>query len=205
MNSPHQPAQKLSQMLTDAVEQGSGDYISIADLVAGIKTQALALLLILFALPNVLPSLPGTSAITGLPLVLLTLQMTFGQGVWLPKVIGNRAVPRAGLLLVLQRSLPYFMRIERLLYPRLFWVTTYIGLRILGALMVVLSLIIMLPIPLANSMPALAIAVIAIGLTERDGLFIIAGIVVAAGAVAVMIVLYWTLIALALSQAAAWF
>ena len=86
MNSPRHPAKTLSAMLIEAVSQGTGDYISIAELISGIKTQALALLLIIFALVNVLPSLPGTSAVTGLPLTLLTLQMAIGRGVWLPKL-----------------------------------------------------------------------------------------------------------------------
>lgn len=205
MQTPHQRAEPLSQMLTDAVRQGTGDYITVAELIAGIKTQALALMLILFALPNILPALPGTSAITGLPLMLLTLQMAVGRGVWLPKIIANRAVPRTTLNMVLDKSMPYFARVERLLHPRQFWLTTHVAQRVLGALMLVLSLIIMLPIPLANSLPALAIVLIAIGLTERDGLFILGGLAVAVGAVTVMIALYWTLIALAIGQVHQWF
>lgn len=204
MQAPRHTAQTLSQMLTEAVQHSSGPYISIADLIAGIKTQALAILLIIFALPNILPALPGTSAITGLPLVLLTLQMAMGSGIWLPKIIAHRALPRPALVAMLEKSKPYFGKIERLLHPRLFWLTAPWAQRALGALMLVLSIIIMLPIPLANTMPALAIALMAIGLTERDGLFILAGLITAAAAMAVMIFVYWALISLALWQLAQW-
>lgn len=197
-------APTFSQMLTDAVGQSSGEYITIAQLIAGIKTQALALLLIMFALPNILPSPPGTTTIFGAPLVLLTLQMALGREVWLPRLVLDRAVPRAGLLSILSKAQPYFARVERLLRPRLLMLTTPAAQRGLGALMVVLSVAIMLPIPLANTGPSIAITLIAIGLIERDGAFILAGIAAAIGAAVLVVTIYWTLIALAIGQISGW-
>lgn len=197
-------APTFSQMLTDAVGQSSGEYITIAQLIAGIKTQALALLLIMFALPNILPSPPGTTTIFGAPLVLLTLQMAMGREVWLPRLVLDRAVPRTGLLSILSKAQPYFARVERLLRPRLLMLTAPAAQRGLGALMVVLSVAIMLPIPLANSGPSIAITLIAIGLIERDGAFILAGIAAAIGAAILVVTIYWTLIALAIGQISGW-
>jgi hypothetical protein len=191
-------------MLIDAVDQGSGDYISISELIAGIKTQALALLLILFALPNILPSPPGTTAIFGAPLVLLTLQMALGRGIWLPKLVLNRAVPRAGFRALLTKALPYFTKVERLLRPRLLLLTAPLAQRGLGALMVILSVMIMLPIPLANTAPSIAIILIAIGLIERDGFFITAGIAAAIGAAVIIFTVYWALITYSIAQISGW-
>lgn len=197
--------QSLSNALTNAVSAGTGDYITIGEIVAGIRGRALALLLVLFALPNILPALPGTSAITGAPLVLLTLQMALGQGVWLPRVVANRAVPRAGLLALLNRAKPYFERIERMLHPRQLWLTTQLAQRLLGALMLGLSLIIILPIPFANALPAAGILIIAIGLAERDGIFIMAGLLAACAAVAILSSFYGALATLMLAQITPWF
>lgn len=188
--SENDPA-PLSKLLVQTVSAGDSDYVSIAELLSGIKTQALAIMLILFALPNIPPALPGTSAITGLPLVILTLQMTLGQSLWLPQVIANRAVPRAGLLGVLTWAEPYFHKVERLLRPRALALSTPVMKQGVGGLMLILSLLIMLPIPLGNTMPSLAIVVIALGLAQRDGIFIITGLVVAALSVLGLIVLYW--------------
>ncbi len=204
MTHDRHTAPTLSQMLTDAAQQSSGDYITIAQLIAGIKTQALALLLILFALPNILPSPPGTTTIFGAPLVLLTLQMAMGREVWLPRLVLDRALPRTGLMAILAKAQPYFARVERLLRPRLLVLTTPAAQRGLGALMVVLSVLIMLPIPLANTGPSIAITLIAIGLIERDGVFILAGIAAAIGAVILVVTIYWALIALAMGQITAW-
>lgn len=185
------PALPLSKLLAETVSAGTSDYVSIAELLSGIKTQALAIMLILFALPNIPPSLPGTSAITGLPLVILTLQMTLGQVLWLPKVIANRAVPRAGLLAVLTWADPYFHKVERLLRPRILALTTPVMKQVIGGLMLILSLLIMLPIPLGNTLPSISIVIIAMGLAQRDGIFIIGGLVVAFVAVIGLITVYW--------------
>ena len=57
----------LSQQLLRLAETGDTERVSLGDLLGGIKTHARATLLILFAIPNLLPGLPGTSAVTGLP------------------------------------------------------------------------------------------------------------------------------------------
>lgn len=191
MSKPDDPALPLSKLLTQTVAAGDSDYVSIRELLAGIKTQALAMMLVLFALPNIPPSLPGTSAITGLPLVILTLQMMLGQKLWLPQIIAHRAVPRAGLLAVLRWADPYFHKVERLLRPRALILTTALAKNLLGGLMLILSLIIMLPIPLGNTMPALAVVIIALGLAQRDGVFVALGLVTAFVSVLGLMILYW--------------
>lgn len=191
MSEKDAPALPLSKLLAETVSAGQSDYVSIAELLSGIKTQALAIMLILFALPNIPPSLPGTSAITGLPLVILTLQMALGQSLWLPQLIANRAVPRAGLLAVLTWADPYFHKVERLLRPRALTLTTPVMKQVIGGLMLILSILIMLPIPLGNTLPSMAIVFIAMGLAQRDGVFVVGGLAVAAIAVVGLIAVYW--------------
>jgi hypothetical protein len=191
-SDPPEDALPLSKLLAQAVSEGDSEYVSIAELLSGVKTQALAIMLMLFALPNIPPSLPGTSAITGLPLVILTLQMTLGQTLWLPKIIANRAVPRAGLLGVLNWADPYFHKAERLLRPRGLILTTPAPKQVIGGLMLLLSILILLPIPLGNTVPSISIVIIAMGLAQRDGLFIIGGLTMACLAVIGLIVVYWS-------------
>lgn len=187
-----QDALPLSKLLAKAVSDGDSDYVTISELLSGVKTQALAIMLMLFALPNIPPSLPGTSAITGMPLVILTLQMALGQTLWLPKIIANRAVPRAGLLGVLRWAEPYFHKVERLLRPRGLMLTTPMSKQVIGGLMLLLSILILLPIPLGNTVPSISIVIIAMGLAQRDGLFIVGGLTMACLAVIGLIVVYWS-------------
>lgn len=191
----------LSQQLLGLVQAGESERVSLGDLLAGIKTHARATLLLLFSIPNLLPGLPGTSAVTGLPLVVLTFQMMLGRQVWLPGFIANRSLLRANLLALLTRAAPYLERVERVLHPRLAHLTAEPAQRLIGGIGVLLSVLVMLPIPFGNFLPALAILIAALGLLGRDGLFILVATVIAISAVVVLIAVYWAVIAAVLYMA----
>ncbi len=184
----------LSQQLLRLAQNGDSERVSLGDLVNGIKTHARATLLILFAIPNLLPGLPGTSAVTGLPLVYLTLQMMLGRPAWLPGFIANRSLLRANLLALLTKAAPHLARIERFLHPRLPRLSHENAQRIIGGIGILLSLLVMLPIPLGNFLPALAILIAALGLLGNDGYFILAAAVIALSAVIVLVGVYWAVI-----------
>ncbi len=173
MNVRHsEPLSKLLPRLAD----GDQPSLTVADLLDRMYDRAHTALLVLFALPNILPSIPGTSAITGIPLVYLSMQMVLGRKPWLPKFIANRAFSRDSLAAMLQRSKPYLERAERYLRPRLPALTNPTAERVVGVLMVVLALAVLLPIPFGNMLPSLAIICFSLGLMQKDGVWIIAGI-----------------------------
>lgn len=74
------PASKstLSLMLHDLAQDESREHIAVGDLLASLGDRALAALLFVFAVPNVLPVPPGTSAILGAPLIFLAAQLALG-------------------------------------------------------------------------------------------------------------------------------
>ena len=191
---PEQEEPPLSQELLQLASTATAERITLQDLLDGIKSHARPTLLILFALPNTIPSIPGTSAITGLPLVYLTLQMMLGWPIQLPGFIGNRSLKRADLLAVLRRAEPWLARIERILTPRWRALSTARAERVLGGFCLALSLLIMAPVPFGNILPALTIILIALGMMERDGYFIAAGLAVGTAAWGLVGVLYWALL-----------
>ncbi|MDB5660291.1 MAG: Exopolysaccharide synthesis, ExoD [Cypionkella sp.] len=195
MPNPQTDHIPLSKQLLRLVQSGTSERVSLGDLVSGIKTHARATLLILFAIPNLLPGLPGTSAVTGLPLVYLTLQMMLGRPAWLPGFIANRSLSRANLLAILTRAAPYLARVEKVLHPRLPSLTSEHAQRIMGAVGILLSLLVMLPIPFGNFFPALAILIAALGLLGHDGYFILTAAIIAIAAVVMLVAVYWALIA----------
>ncbi|MGK7652817.1 exopolysaccharide biosynthesis protein [Roseovarius sp. B08] len=69
---------RLSDVLRD-LEYGLGPRIALGDLVSGLRDRSFAPLMVLFAVPNVFLYLPGTSVITGLPLMILALQLVAGR------------------------------------------------------------------------------------------------------------------------------
>lgn len=166
---------RLSDVLRD-LEGGLGSRVALGDLVSGLRDRSFAPLLVLFAVPNVFLYLPGSSVITGLPLMIVALQLIVGRpSVWLPRALSDRSVDRASFARIVHYSMPWVERIERLARPRLWPGATASVDRVIGLACLVMSLLLFLPIPFANGVPALAIIALGLALSERDGLWLIAG------------------------------
>jgi hypothetical protein len=176
----------LSTILTEIAADSSRDRVSIGDLLRTMHGRAIAALMLIFAFPNVLPSPPGTSGLLGLPLVYLTSQMMLGRLPWLPAFIANRSMARSDFEGLVARVAPVLARAERLLRPRLPFLVTTGAERVIGGLCLLLSIIVLLPIPFGNSLPALAVCIFALGVLERDGVWILTGLVVSVLAVGVV-------------------
>lgn len=183
---------RLSVLLPRLAE-GEADRLSLAELVARLEDRAHGALLVLFALPNTLPSIPGTSAVTGIPLVYLSIQMMLGRKPTLPGFIGNRQISLSALASVLDRAKPWLERIERLLHPRLRGLTTPRMERCVAAIMVLMAIAVMLPIPFGNMLPSLAIIFFSLGLMEEDGAWVIAGFLTMLVGVALFSTVLWGL------------
>lgn len=195
---PGCPPERMSGALRRLLVGETGPRMTIAEIFAKIGDRAHYTLLILFALPNTLPGIPGTSAVMGVPLLYLTAQLAFGRAPWLPGFITNRSIARETLARLVEKGTPWIERGERYLTPRLQHLTGTKAQRLIGALAILLSLAIMLPIPLGNMLPALAIILFALGLMERDGTWVLAGLVTACIALAVVVFVLWAVIKSAL-------
>lgn len=176
----------LSTILKALAEDAQRQRIAVSDLLDALGDRALAALLFVFAFPNVLPVPPGTSAVLGAPLVFLAAQLCFGLRPWLPAVIARRSMPRKDFAALVQRIGPWLERAERLLRPRAVLLAVPPMEYLIGAVCLVLGLILTLPIPLGNVLPALSISLLALGVLERDGLWVACGLLVAAVATAVV-------------------
>ncbi len=182
----------MSQILPRLAD-GEGERLTVAELVGRMQDRAHTALLVLFALPNTLPSIPGTSAITGVPPVYLSLQLALGRKPWLPAFITERSLSRQALSTMLERAQPWMERGERYLHPRLGRLTTATAQKAVGVLMVLLALAVLLPIPFGNMLPSLAIIFFAIGLMEEDGAWIIGGLVTMTIGIALFTTVLWGL------------
>lgn len=170
------PGRRLSQVLRDLAVGGS-DRISVGDIVSALRDRSFAPLMVIFAAPNVFLFIPGSSVFTALPLMMLAVQLIQGRSdVWLPRVIAVRAIDRSAFDRIVAVSVPYVERIERLARPR-WWPTSFLlAERLIGVCTLVMALFMFLPIPFANGLPALAIIMMALGLSERDGNWLVAGL-----------------------------
>ncbi|MFC5461796.1 exopolysaccharide biosynthesis protein [Massilia niabensis] len=172
----------LSEVLQQLADDGERDRISVGDLLAALEDRALGALLFVFACPNALPALPGTSVILGAPLVLLAAQLAFNRKPWLPGFIARRSMSRKDFQALIGRIRPWLQRAEKMLRPRASaWALPPMEYAV-GLVCLLLAIVVLLPIPLGNMLPALAISMLALGVLERDGYWIIGGLVTAIAA-----------------------
>jgi hypothetical protein len=178
LEDPESPP--LSDVLQQLADDDGRERISVGDLLTALADRALGAMLFVFACPNALPALPGTSVILGAPLVLLAAQLAFKRQPWLPGFIAKRSMARADFQALVRRICPWLRRAEKMLRPRAgAWALPPMEY-LVGLVCLLLAIVVLLPIPLGNMLPALAISMLALGILERDGYWIVGGLVMAA-------------------------
>lgn len=184
---------RTSIMLHAVAYEGDGPRISFGDIAAGLRNRSFGLSMLVFSLPCCLPMPPGIPAACGVVIVLIALQMVLGrEQLWMPRAMALRSVERADLQRLVDRVLPYVERLERFCKPRISVASERMGKAAIGFVVVVLGVILILPIPiLGNVAPGIATAVIAIGVSERDGAIVLTGLFAAALAIAVTSAAAW--------------
>ena len=142
----------------------------------------------LFAAFNLLPLPPGTSAILGLPLIIVSAQMVYGtKQAWLPSALANRSLNADTFRSMMDWIIPRLIRIERVIRPRYWPFWRKQGDRIIGCIALLLAIVVTLPIPLGNWLPAFATALLGLALSERDGLLLAVGGAVCVAAMVVIV------------------
>lgn len=179
---------RTSELLIHLAEQIDTPRVSIRYIVDALGDRGLGVLIAVFAAPNILPSVvPMGSAVFGAAVMIFCIHLVFGvRHLVLPEFIARRSMstdsfrawaPR------LARALSWF---ERLLKPRLPGITHAAPERIVGLIGIVLAIASSVPLPLVDTLPAVGLTMMGLGLIERDGHAILAG--VAIGALGVLVV-----------------
>ena len=169
----------LSEILRALADDQSNERISIGDLLKALGDRAIGALLFIFAFPNVLPMPPGTSAVLGAPLIFLAAQLAFNLKPWLPAIIAKRSMSRHDFQTLIGRIGPWLDRAEKLLRPRASALALPPMEYAVGFICLLLAVVVVLPIPFGNMLPALAISMLALGVLERDGYWVLAGLATA--------------------------
>ena len=187
-------ADRLSAILMSIASAEDRDRISLGDLLEALKRRALGALMFIFAIITALPMPPGVSAIVGAPLVFLSAQLMLGMNAWLPRIITDRSLSRVDFHRVMKAASPWLARAEGIMKPRFEFLAKRPAVYFAGLVTFVMSLLVLLPIPGANMAPSIAICIIALGLLERDGVWIVLGALVGIISTVVVGGIYWVLI-----------
>jgi len=154
------------------------DRVSIGELLDGLGRASLGLGLMVPSLLAMIP-LPGPFGVLfGTMIGAIAVQVMMGETrLRLPRFLAGRTVPPAAVGTALRRFATPLQWAERLSTPRrLLPLTGRVARVVLAAPLLIMAMMLALPIPLGNGLPAIAVIVFALGFMERDGLAILAAL-----------------------------
>ncbi len=180
------------EKLSDVIE-GFGDdprpVLTVGQMLEAFDSRAFGATLLVFGLLNCLPLPPGSSTILSLPILLLAPQIALGANApWLPERLVEKPLKRDDLRGLFRKITPVLRRLEVVTRPRLGFLFSTGGERLIGVVCTLLALVLVLPIPLGNLAPGATVAVLALALLQRDGLLALLGYLMAAGSTALLFV-----------------
>jgi len=185
---PDAPAEDLlrtSALLRELVLDNPAEIITLGEVLTRLGERAFGFMIFLLAFPNCLPVPPGFSTVTGVLIFPIAIQFLLGRRrPHLPRGVRRHPIHRAVLARAVRVILPVLESLERLFEPR--WQFFYHGWgeKIVGAFMLLLTLMLLVPLPPPlHFLPGAGLALMALGIMERDGILTAAGMALGAGGI----------------------
>ena len=175
------PARRLSEELRDLQRDSAGRDLTIGELERVLQGRGVTLFMLLMSLPFCFPiTIPGLSIPFGAVILLLGLRIAMGRKPALPGFILNKRVKAGTLARIIGVGLNLTGRLEKIAKPRMHFLRRSPAMiKLIGLGLASGGLLLLLPlpplIPLSNSIPAVSIVLLIAGLTERDGVLVLAG------------------------------
>ena len=181
------PRQGFIGLVAGLAEASGPEGLTLREIRDRLDERAFGLMILILAIPCLVPALYGVPQIVGIPILLLAGQMLLGrEEPWLPEAVLKRRVSKAMLDRMAEFAIKRMGWFERLSRPRLTLFTQGLAERAAAAFMILATLTIVLP--MTNTVPSVALALMSVGLIQRDGLFVAAGAAVATGWVTALMV-----------------
>jgi len=179
-HDPFEP-RRLSLELQALSESAAHEELTLGELVERLEGRVYTLLLVLLTLPFCQPiMLPGLSTPFGMVIALLGLRFALRQHPWLPQRLLSTPLSGKFLIKILHGSARILGGIEKLLHPRLSFLFGFHLTQFVAGMAIFLSgvmLLLPLPIPFSNMLPALTVVLLASSFSERDGVVLGAGLI----------------------------
>jgi hypothetical protein len=173
------PPERLSVELRNLAASVQEQDLTFGELIQRLEGRVYTLLLVLLPLPFCQPiALPGLSTPFGVVIALLGLRFAFRQKPWLPKRVLKIQIPSKVLPAIMRGSAKLLGVLERLLHPRLTGLFDFRATQFAAGLTIFfcgMLLLLPLPVPFSNLLPALTVVLLAASVSERDGIMLAAG------------------------------
>jgi hypothetical protein len=183
------PYEPTSAILDGLIHGAPAGHVTMDWLVAHLRSRSFG---ILFLVLGVCGLIPLISPLAGLLLVILAFQMVRGHdGPLLPRRLGSRPIATAKLVSMLSRVVPVLRYLERFVRPR--WpMPVEISKRVVGGIVILLSLGLFVPFPLSNVPFGLNIVLLSFAYLEQDGVLLSLALVAALCLLAAVLGTTWS-------------
>jgi len=123
--------------------------------------------------------------LAGIAMIFPAAQLALGYKTpKLPKYIRNYTIAVKSIHSIVRGGVTWLEKIEQFVKPRMNWFCVPLMHMLTGVIVIALALVMTIPIPLSNLMPAIAIVFLSLGMIEKDGLMVAIGLLVSAIALA---------------------
>jgi hypothetical protein len=183
-----QPGQNFTALLNCLVTETSGDTVTLGQLMRIMERRSFGAVILLLGLIAISPLtvVPGATWTVAVVTLLFSVQLLFGmRHPWLPKALLNLKMPRDKLQALVKGGRKMAHTADKLTAPRLGFLTRppfVIGVAILCIVAALITFPLGL-IPLAPVLPGVAIVLMGVGLTARDGVFLVLATLAMGGSV----------------------
>lgn len=171
---------RLSEELAFLLAAFHEHPVRLREIIAVLERRAWTLLLVILALPFCTPiPLPGLSTPLGFVIALIGFRLSLGQKPWLPARLLDLELPPRFIPRLLAATSRLVRVLEYFLRPRWAWLMNRVPVQQACGAMILVSgvlLLLPLPIPFSNILPALTVVLTAGALLERDGYAVLAGV-----------------------------
>jgi len=174
-------AEALGEKIELIIQKMPPVEVTLVEIMDIVGADSLLLLTIFLSLIFLVPvSIPGVSTVFGSAVLLIGITRLFARKLWLPERIATRKLSAEKLREGFKKALAWFHRLEKVSKPHRMRGLTSKGLMtVLNNLSFILAaLLLMMPfglIPFSNTLPAVALIFLAIGMMQQDGVSILLG------------------------------
>lgn len=164
----------VTRLLRRLADDGGDAGLTLHEIRDRLDERAYGLLILLLSIPCLVPGLYGVPQVVGLIVILLAGQMLVGrEEPWLPRWFLNLRCKGSWLKAMADFAETKLGWIDRLWRPRLRRFADGPGEKLAAVFMILATVTIVMP--LTNTIPSIALALLSVGLIQRDGLFVLAG------------------------------
>lgn len=178
-NSPL-PPRALSDLMIDLKNRFDGRQVVTLDaILEGFHERGFGFFLLIMGLFCLIP-VPtfGLKSLVCLPMMYLTAQQALGRHTpWLPQIFTRQVVKEDIFDAFIDHALKWTHKLEKIARPRIPSMTQGVMSRLIGITGTLMLVCLIMPLPFTNTVPAIGVILMSVGVLVRDGLAVVIGMV----------------------------